>query len=251
MISKELVHYGVKGMKWGVRKKRYRSEYDSDTVLKKGSSVQNISPDSARKISDDRPIYGAITKRDKLNYRGWYADTIKNLEGKTPYNNTLTVTKDIKIASQRKAVETFREMFDQDPRAIMEATAKARAKMTVFGALSKSMNKLITSSYIRKFEKGGEEWLNTKGYEMFNQNFMSPEFKKYRKAYTERLMKKGYDGVIDVNDVNNYYKSEKPVIILTPKNNLRNEKSVKLTQSEIDAAIEELEGKPIEKIKGA
>ena len=46
----ELKHYGVKGMKWGVRKKRYNSSFDKDTVIKRGSSIQNISMDKKKEI---------------------------------------------------------------------------------------------------------------------------------------------------------------------------------------------------------
>ena len=61
----ELKHYGVKGMKWGVRKKRYSSSFDNDTVIKKGTSIQNISMDKKKEISN-KPIYTAVTKKRQI-----------------------------------------------------------------------------------------------------------------------------------------------------------------------------------------
>lgn len=39
MNSNELEHYGVKGMKWGVRKKYYTDDMDNDVVIKQGSNI--------------------------------------------------------------------------------------------------------------------------------------------------------------------------------------------------------------------
>ena len=71
-MNKELYHYGVLGMKWGVRKSRYKSSYDSDIVLKKGSSIQNISGGKARYLNNTNVLYVAHTKKDRLRYKDGY-----------------------------------------------------------------------------------------------------------------------------------------------------------------------------------
>ena len=41
----------------------------------------------------------------------------------------------------------------------------------------------------------------------------------------------------DVNDINNSYASEAPVIVINPKNNVREGKSTKMTQTEIGLSL--------------
>ena len=147
----ELKHYGVKGMKWGVRKKRYNSSFDKDTVIKKGSSIQNISMDKKKEISN-RPIYTAVTKKDKLSYAGFYAQQLKDMQGaKSVYKNDLQVVKDIKIPSQKKAVETFKDTFAKDPKGMARCIARCKADASIFGKLGKSINMDVESRVYRKY----------------------------------------------------------------------------------------------------
>ena len=72
----ELYHYGVKGMKWGIRKDKYESNerFQKGYTLEKGSVIQNISVDEPRTVRKGyTPIYGAVTKNDKINYKGFYS----------------------------------------------------------------------------------------------------------------------------------------------------------------------------------
>ena len=107
VINGELYHYGVKGMKWGVRKKYYKSYMDNDRVLKKGFNVQNISANKARDLSRNDPVYTSHTVHDNNAYSGRYAKNI-NLMGDKAIKNSIVLTKDVKIPSQKKAVELFK-----------------------------------------------------------------------------------------------------------------------------------------------
>lgn len=233
MNQNELSHYGVKGMKWGVRKKYYNDSMDKDMVIKKGTKVQNISKSKPRELNGT-PLYGSHTKRDNDNYAGWYANMV-TMFGDDAIKNDLEVLRDIKVPSERKAVETFYEMYSKDPKGIAKSIARSQSDIVAFNKVE-----FIRSHNERRYEKKlinkGEDWLKTKGYEMFNQSIMSDANTKARNTYFNMLMKQGYDGLRDVNDINNF-SSEEPIIYFNAKNTLKNVKSVKLTEKDIQLAI--------------
>lgn len=235
--SDDIYHYGVKGMKWGIRKKRYKTSYDSDTVLKKGTIIQNISANKKRAL-DKGPIYGATTKKDKLSYAGMYAEQLKDwLDAKSVYKNDFKVVKDIKIPSQKKAVGMFKETFIKDPDGMARCIARAKADISMFGKIGKTFNMDVESRVYKKYMNKGEEWLNTKGYEYFNQTIVSDKSTKARNAYFDTLLSKGYNGILDVNDINNSYDSEAPVIVIDPKNSLKEGTTKKLTTKDIGLSL--------------
>lgn len=239
IVNGELYHYGVKGMKWGVRKERYRKSYDSDIVLKRGGTVQNISGGKPRDLDKSDVVYGAHTKKDRLRYKGMYAEQLKNWDGvKKVYKNDFVVTKDIRIPSQKKAVELFVEAFQSNPKAMARSIAKAQADMSFWHGF---MGVNVESKYTRKFSKAGKDWLETKGYKLFNESLVNTRYAGARNTYFETLKKHGYDAILDINDINNGYKTEQPVIIFNPSQRLKNVNPVEITQAEIDRALKDYE----------
>lgn len=233
MNQNELLHYGVKGMKWGVRKEYYNESMDRDMIIKKGTTVQNISKKKPRKINN-KPVYGSHKKLDNDAYAGWYADFVDMAYGKA-IKNELQVVRDIKIPSEKKAAETFYEMYKKDPKGISKSIAKSQADSMLFGNIM-----LVRLYNQKKYEKqlmnNGEEWLKSKGYEIFNQSIVSDRSTKARNTYFDMLMNQGYDGIRDVNDINNSG-IEEPIIYFNSKNTLKNVNSVKLTRKDIELAM--------------
>lgn len=229
-----LVHFGVKGMKWGVHKKYYKEYMDSDRTLKKGFSIQNISSNKKRDISKNKPVYGAHTEHDKNAYAGSYASSI-NWRGDKAYKNTLVLTKNIKIPSQKKAVDLFMEVYKKDPAGMANSIGKAYAELDYFNKFAKIRDynaKRISKKFINK----GEDWVQNKGYLMFNQSMMAPKEGKARNKYYDLLMKKGYDAISDVNDVQTGYGSDDPIIFINPKKTMKNVKSRELNTDEVELA---------------
>lgn len=227
------MHYGVKGMKWGVRKKYYKSYMDRDRTIKEGSRVQNISFGKAREIGD-KPVYATHTSHDNNAYAGNYADSLNSIIRGDPYKNSIILTRDVKIPSQKKAVETFVEMYDRDPKGMAESISRAHADVLAFNGISKVYNYNV-NRINKKFEKNGKDWVESKGYTIFNQSLMSDKDTKARNEYFNLLGKKGYDAILDVNDVQSGY-SDDPIIFIKPNNTMKNAKSSKLTADEIDLA---------------
>lgn len=230
----ELIHYGVKGMKWGVRKKYYKSYMDNDRTLKKGFKLQNISANEKRDVSKNNPVYTSHTTHDNNAYAGRYAKNMAFM-GKSAYKNTLVLTKDVKIPSQKKAVETFMEIYNKDPEGVAESIGKAYAELDWFNGISKIRN-ANAKRISKKFSKKGSDWVESKGYLLFNQSMMSTKESSARMKYYELLRKKGYDAISDINDVQTGYGADDPIVFINPKKSLKNVESRKLTINEIELA---------------
>lgn len=233
VYNTELKHFGVKGMKWGVKKKFYKDHMNTDRVLKKGFEIQNISTNKKREITNN-PIYGAYTNHDKQAYSGSYAKNIM-WYGDKAYTNSLVLTKDVKIPSQKKSVDVFMELYNKDPKGMSDSIGKAYAELDYFHGISKIRN-FNANRISKKLQSKGQDWMENKGYLMFNQSMMSTTENTARNKYYELLIKKGFNAISDVNDVQSGYGSDDPIIFINPKNTIKNVKSRQLTVDEVELA---------------
>jgi len=232
-----LMHYGVKGMKWGVRHDRERSDYYRDRVIKKGQNFQNVSFDGkSRDIRDGySPIYTSHTKRDNANYTAFYS----GFYGTTAIKNTMTTIKDTKVPSQQKAIEIFREMVNEDPKGFAKAMRKAKAGTTGLGHLIIPLGMVQRSKTYKKYKEAGKDFIEGEGYNTFSLLMGTNSISKYREKYFKLLEKEGYDAILDVNDVNNGVGAEEPLIWIHPSKSLANTKSVQITEKDVDDAVAE------------
>lgn len=163
MRSDELAHYGVKGMKWGVRHD-YAPKGRQKVVSNDSSGSSSTSSpkakvakgrEAAKKLGiQDAREYGventrtlkkgteiqniSKTKLDSKSKKsnrlyGAYTDSDKaeyldmmgnfEYEGKG-YKNTFKVKSDIKIASEREVVRTMAEMFRDNPKQMSDVLSR-------------------------------------------------------------------------------------------------------------------------------
>ena len=202
-----LAHHGVKGMKWGVRKKSYSSSYKYRTKrFKQGYNFQNITKDNrARKLSNNAALYVSYTPKDNKTYRNmywWFGDQ--------PVKNTITAQKNIKIAGVNASTNMFVRMC-------------AKNGKKVAGDLGDTRYDLSSQKTLRAKAKG-VQWIQNEGYQNFVRQY-TEGLTDTHKSFNASLSKKKYDGIYDVYDINEGY-SQSPLIIT------KAEDSVKVTKSQ-------------------
>ena len=234
VYNPELYHFGVKGMKWGVKKKYYQDHMESDRVLKKYLKIQNISKNSVRDISRGAPVYGSHIKSDNQAYMGHYAKSINDM-GDKAIINSLVLTKDVKIPSQKKSVDLFMELYNKDPKGMSESIGKAYSELTYFNGITTIRN-YNANRISNKLQRKGKDWIENKGYLIFNQSMAATKESQARGKYYDLLMKKGYNAISDINDVQSGYNSKDPIIFINPKDTIKNIKSRQLNTDEIELA---------------
>lgn len=192
----ELKHYGILGMKWGVRrfqnkdgtltsegKRRYRkkSNFDpDDIVLKKGTIVNRVVPKgwASKELGLTGHAYAAFKKEDIETYRRY-----ASLFGKNSYVNLEYKVKDILVSpGEKKRVDEFVKLMSKDKQAL--ETFKKSAPLLFIP--KKRLENLTDPKDINR------------AYRRFSYLLVAkPEL---REAYFNQLKKDGYNMVIDDGD---------------------------------------------------
>ena len=194
--------------------------YTTDKVFKENTEFQRImrlSPNAI--IRDDSRQYIAINKRDKVKYKGLYAQRLSDLN-KTPksieqglkvYDVTMKNKKEMRVASRKRAEDTFKKLYLNDDN--FRQTLKEDAKHIGVGR--------TVFENVRKKIYNGEELNNRdfkKAYDYFNSHVLMDRDldgnnNKLSNMFFDSLRKQGINAIQDVNDQKySGYRAKLPII---------------------------------------
>lgn len=236
-MNNSLFHWGIPGMKWGVRKQNRLS--NKVKVFKAGKEFHNI---SAGERNLKSAVYTSHTKKDNALYRNKYSAELRLLfDAKNIRDNTLVAKKDIKVASEKASVESFIKLYKKDPVGMGKHLANVKMQTDFFRALGKYVGIDTTKSLIEKYSNAGDKFIKEKGYDLFDKGlvFNSPK----RTEYFDSLIKQGFSAKIDNNDKSSGFVQE-PLIFFKGSSSLKLVKSVEFTKDELDTLVEAYKNEP-------
>ncbi len=255
-----LAHYGVKGMKWGVRQDQYRTYSEkatttSDNVIKRaGSTVQ---------MTRYFATGGSLKKQQKYTEE-WYdsLDTGKAFIEKGATMNRIVRGVDDRALSGRLYVSTLEsdhEMYKAVIPAVQKKFAFGQKEYhSVYQVELEAKKKLSMPSEKERIDifidtiktPEGRKWMADSGYkdqinELNAKEMGLSAYKKFNKVagnqelkitdvYFDKVKAKGYEAILDDNDAGVWSKS--PTILLSPKSTVRVNSVEQLSADDINAA---------------
>lgn len=220
VISNELKHYGIKGMRWGVRRKKeqldriskraYTTEETPDKfIIKKGSKLHRVT--STPTLEKKGFAYVSFTDEDVMGYRKeitkWY-----NLDTDIQtYDMTFKVKEDLILPKTKAQVEAFIDLYKNEKISdtnIAYLYANNSSKDKLIGKPARLQKKLV--------DEGLPENLATR-YALFSMSlYQNPT---NRNILFEELRKRGYNAVEDVED--SFSHRTKPIIVFDREKTLQ------------------------------
>ena len=205
--------------------------YNKDGTIKAGTNIQRITRNKDEKL--DRAIYGSYKKSDKLKYKGLLGKSYMDPTGKRDvYNMSIKTNKDVKIASRKKSVDAFMDLWQNDSE--FRSTYNDMLKERINGRFIQDN---VYTKMAKKIDKSPEyDTVKEKAYDFFNASLTdhSEGANTMAKKFYDKLKEQGYDAIIDVNDKKySGYGSKKPVILFN-NNNMSIDKVEKLGKDYIE-----------------
>ena len=190
--------------------------YTSDKIIKENSDFQRIMRlDPNAELRKDGRLYATINKKDKVLYKGMFADHLTKLKSDNEkiYDITVRNREEIRIASEKRARDTFVNLFKNDKNfksEFVERLEKDGYEVSK-GRLDGIFNKMLKDS-----NSLSDRELRGKAYDLFNVMLAEQGERTERNAnrFYEALRKQGINAVKDINDskINNYH-AKLPVIL--------------------------------------
>lgn len=228
--SQRLIHHGVKGQKWGVRRgPPYPIE---DGVLAKGTRVNSVSgdyrdPEAYRKSGRAMYVYNPNDKWDTKVYEGPFSVYLRNSRGKAAVaRHQYETVKDLKMPTSAQRMQEFKNImndpkFSKSARKEMESVRKELVAYNMEGRADYWRNANL------KDPKTAAEWKAAK--EIFDHAMETSYAYKSTKEYMKRMSSK-YDAMVDDNNVGKYNKAHDPIIIFRANEALKTVGGMKISE---------------------
>jgi len=198
-MSGFLKHHGVKGMQWGVRHgPPYPIDHNNpgDITIKKGTSFKRLS--IHQENASKGHAYVTYLNKDSRHYRGFFSARLKAMNNNaTVYSIDMKAAQDLKAPSKQKRLDTFMELYKDDPIIAKELGSYHKDDWHFFTPLPRKF-------YEYKYSKLDEKKLREKGYDTFVRAIGGNQY--VRDAYFKKLAEKGYSFVTDDMDAGRFGK---------------------------------------------
>lgn len=227
MQNHELIHYGVKGMKWGVRKERtsagtgrtsagiaqegpgYRLYKDGSIRLDKGAVVQRVVRKHsgliggpASDLGGHGGMYASFLPSDKHLYEHGFGRSKSLLVKEASQVLSFSVKTSLKSPGVREARDLYFDMLQKDP----ELHAKVKAAVR-----GMNVDKVMSGT-----DESAKNELYTIAYDAGNYN---SKLSGVNDKYVSTLKKKGYNMLMDPADsLNGEFNA--PIVILDAGKNV-------------------------------
>ena len=218
-------HHGVKGQRWGVKRKRYsESLSDEDHVVKKGSEITRVSSKKNEKL-DRFSSYVTTTNKDSDEYTGNYAGLLDRA-----YKMKMSNTNDLISPSARKRASIYMDAYKNDP-AFRRSFALSVKKTTIPGSLGFGGSK---KTYLKRYGHLTDDQLDSKKMLRKISTTMAVS-QKVRDTVLNKALEKGYNSFVDDHDAGHY--AREPLIVIDAKRNLKLDSVSKITEEEIKSSF--------------
>ena len=217
-------HSGVKGMKWGVRRKQdeldrlagraYKIETleNGDKRLKKGSSVRRVSTNP--KTEKEGYAYVSFRNADVKGYRKEITNWIWQDRHIPSFEMHMKVKKDLLIPSEGTKVKTFIDLYTNEKidsiemAKIYQSSKTDKNQLGLIGKPQTLATKLIDQGVPK--ELAGT-------YAIFSMALYKDN--KLKKTFFDDLKRQGYDAIEDFED--SYSHRIEPLIVFERENTLK------------------------------
>jgi hypothetical protein len=260
-VDNFLAHYGVKGMKWGVRKDHYREYHEVATV----DTANNIAKRQMANVNMVRYMAKGRSKQERRKFDdAWYDSLSTGKEFVEKGHHLSRVVRGVDgnalsgylYVSQVKSdhnmytatIPAFTNGFKAGKRQYHSAY---QVSLETKKRLAMPSAKERVDTFIEQLQTpGGKQWLKDNGYkneidelnakqvglkyyDRFNK-FAGNKDIKFNNQYFNTVRAKGYDALIDDNDAGIW--SKKPTILLNAKGSVKITEVRQLSANEINEA---------------
>lgn len=232
-MTNKLMHTGVKGMRWGVRK---LEEEHGVLVRRKGETVDHISKYEDLKLQKGG-LYVSFKESDVAKYRAQYGFQIQSVDNvKKIFDHKLTLAEDLVSPDKKRRIDELIQLHKNDKN-IVKTMAEDKVTATFFLSTAKAFGFDRTQAKADEYRKLLDS-KNPKDQEKAFHNFSSmlPLSDRNRKRYFESLESKGFNSIYDDNDILSGY-TKSPMIVFNPQITLKLTSKSLVPQSEIDEGL--------------